>query len=277
MESRISKYIFTFLMILCFVLMILSYVRSDLTAPVKQYISLVLTPVQKGLNGFGTGINNTVGELANLKNLSVENEKLNRSVEELVEENNRLRSESEELERLRDLYELDSNYSDYEKVAARVIARDSDKWFKIFRIDKGLSDGMAVGMNVLSGGGLVGIIIETGSNYSTVRSLVDDESAVYAMSQVSADTCLVRGNSALFEDGIIELTNMDNNARINDGDAIVTSNLSTKYLPGLLIGYAENIKVNSQHLSKSGTLVPVADFDNLQEVLVIKLLKEDME
>ena len=277
MESRISKYIFTFLMILCFVLMILSYVRSDLTAPVKQYISLVLTPVQKGLNGFGTGINNTVGELANLKNLSVENEKLNRSVEELVEENNRLRSESEELKRLRDLYELDSNYSDYEKVAARVIARDSDKWFKIFRIDKGLSDGMAVGMNVLSGGGLVGIIIETGSNYSTVRSLVDDESAVYAMSQVSADTCLVRGNSALFEDGIIELTNMDNNARINDGDAIVTSNLSTKYLPGLLIGYAENIKVNSQHLSKSGTLVPVADFDNLQEVLVIKLLKEDME
>lgn len=277
MESRISKYIFTFLMILCFVLMILSYVRSDLTAPVKQYISLVLTPVQKGLNGFGTGINNTVGELANLKNLSVENEKLNRSVEELVEENNRLRSESEELERLRDLYELDRNYSDYEKVAARVIARDSDKWFKIFRIDKGLSDGMAVGMNVLSGGGLVGIIIETGSNYSTVRSLVDDESAVYAMSQVSADTCLVRGNSALFEDGIIELTNMDNNARINDGDAIVTSNLSTKYLPGLLIGYAENIKVNSQHLSKSGTLVPVADFDNLQEVLVIKLLKEDME
>lgn len=276
MESRISKYIFTFLMILCFVLMILSYVRSDLTAPVKQYISLVLTPVQKGLNGFGTGINNTVGELANLKNLSVENEKLNRSVEELVEENNRLRSESEELERLRDLYELDRKYSDYEKVAARVIARDSDKWFKIFRIDKGLSDGMAVGMNVLSGGGLVGIIIETGSNYSTVRSLVDDESAVYAMSQVSADTCLVRGNSALFEDGIIELTNMDNNARINDGDAIVTSNLSTKYLPGLLIGYAENIKVNSQHLSKSGTLVPVADFDNLQEVLVIKLLKEDM-
>lgn len=165
----------------------------------------------------------------------------------------------------------------YEKVAARVIARDSDKWFQMFRIDKGIADGIEPGMNVLSGGGLVGIVTETGNNYSMVRSIIDEESAVYAMSQISADTCLVRGNAQLFEEGLLELANMDKNARINDGDAIVTSNLSTKFLPGLLIGYANGISINSQHLSKSGTLIPVAYFDDLREVLIIKQLKADME
>lgn len=277
MESRISKYILTFLIIVCFMIMIISYVRADVVAPARNYISTVLSPVQKGLNSFGSGINAGVKELANLKNVSEENEALKKSVEELVEENNKLRSESAELERLRSLYELDNNYMSYEKVAARVIARDSDKWFQIFRIDKGIADGIEPGMNVLSGGGLVGIITETGNNYSMVRSIIDEESAVYAMSQISADTCLVRGNAQLFEEGLLELANMDKNARINDGDAIVTSNLSTKFLPGLLIGYAHDISVNSQHLSKSGTLIPVADFDDLREVLIIKQLKADME
>lgn len=277
MESRISKYILTFLIIVCFVIMIISYVRSDVVAPAKNAISTVLTPVQKGLNGFGAGINAGVKELANLKNVSEENESLKKSVEELVEENNKLRAESAELERLRSLYELDNSYMSYEKVAARVIARDSDKWFQMFRIDKGIADGIEPGMNVLSGGGLVGIVTETGNNYSMVRSIIDEESAVYAMSQISADTCLVRGNAQLFEEGLLELANMDKNARINDGDAIVTSNLSTKFLPGLLIGYAHDISVNSQHLSKSGTLIPVADFDDLREVLIIKQLKADME
>lgn len=277
METKISKYILTFLIIACFVVMIISYVRSDLISPARNYISTVLSPVQKGLNAFGTGINEGVKELKNLKNLSGENESLKKSMEELVEENNRLRSESAELERLRSLYELDQNYLAYEKVAARVIARDSDKWFQIFRVDKGIADGIEPGMNVLSGGGLMGIVTEVGSNYSMIRSIIDEESAVYAMSQISADTCLVRGNTELFEDGLLELANMDKNAKINDGDAIVTSNLSTKFLPGLLIGYASGISVNSQHLSKSGTLIPVADFDNLQEVLIIKQLKADLE
>lgn len=277
MESRISKYILTFLVIICFVIMIISYVRSDVVAPAKNAISTVLTPVQKGLNGFGAGINAGVKELTNLKNVSEENESLKKSVEELVEENNKLRAESAELERLRSLYELDNSYMSYEKVAARVIARDSDKWFQMFRIDKGIADGIEPGMNVLSGGGLVGIVTETGNNYSMVRSIIDEESAVYAMSQISADTCLVRGNAQLFEEGLLELANMDKNARINDGDAIVTSNLSTKFLPGLLIGYANGISINSQHLSKSGTLIPVADFDDLREVLIIKQLKADME
>lgn len=275
MDNKASKYILTFLTIFCFVLMIVTYIKNDAFDPVRNYIGYFLTPVQKGVNSFGMGVVNRIDEYTHLKDVSEENKELNEKIAELLEENNRLLSQKEELLRLRELYELDGQYLEYPKVAARVIAKDSDKWFQEFRIDKGLSDGIEEGMNVLSGGGLCGIIIECGSNYSTVRSIIDDESTVYAMSQISGDTCLVRGSAALYDDGVLNLTNIDKNARISNGDAIITSDLSTKYLPGLLIGYANDIEVNSQQLSKSGVLIPVADFDELQEVLVIKSIKTD--
>ena len=256
-------------------LMIVSYIKNDVFDPVKEYTGYFLMPLEKGVNNFGFSVINSVEEYRNLKNVSEENKELTEKVAELLLENSKLQSDKEELARLRELLELNDDYLEYPKVAARVIAKDSEKWFQEFRIDKGLQDGIETGMNVLSGGGLCGIVTDCGPNYATVRSIIDDESTVYAMSQISGDTCLVRGNIRLYDDGVLDLTNIDKTARINNGDAIITSDLSTKYLPGLLIGYANDIEVNSQQLSKSGVLIPVADFDGLQEVLIIKCIKTE--
>ena len=38
-----------------------------------------------------------------------------------------------------------------------------------------------------------------------------------------------------------------------DGDQIVTSNISTKFLPGILIGYASDVTIDPDHLTQSGT------------------------
>ena len=61
------------------------------------------------------------------------------------------------------------------------------------------------------------------------------------------------------------------------GDKIVTSNVSDKYLPGILIGYISSINVDSNNLTKSGTLIPAADFRALREVLIITDLKQTRE
>ncbi|MBQ9420621.1 MAG: rod shape-determining protein MreC [Lachnospiraceae bacterium] len=275
MKNRLSKNILIVITILCGFLMVVSYVQSSVLEPVRYYAGYFLTPIQSGINRFGTTVSNRIREQRHLHEVYAENERLQGRLEVLTEENNRLRSDMLELERLRALYELDQDYMQYPKVAARVIARDSQKWFRVFRIDKGLADGITRDMNVLCGGGLVGIVTEVGANYATVRSIIDDESNVYAMSQYSSDTCLVQGNITAYEDGTLNITNIDKNAVFNDGDAVITSPLSTKFLPGILIGYASDISINSQHLTKSGKLIPVADFDNIQEVLVITQVKTE--
>ena len=56
---------------------------------------------------------------------------------------------------------------------------------------------------------------------------------------------------------------------------IVTSNISEKFLPGILIGYATDIEIDyNDNLSKSGYVIPAARFDRLQEVLIITKLKD---
>ena len=60
------------------------------------------------------------------------------------------------------------------------------------------------------------------------------------------------------------------------GDQIVTSYISDKYLQGILIGYIKDVSVDSNNLTKSGTITPVVDFEHIQEVLVILDKKEDV-
>ncbi len=154
------------------------------------------------------------------------------------------------------------------------VARDSEKWFQVFRIDKGSKDGVAVDMNVIADGGLVGIVTDVGANYATVRAIIDDSSRVGAMS-VNADyNCIVAGDLTLYNEGRLKITDISKEAALRDGDQIITSNISTKFLPGILIGYAVDVTMDPDHLTQSGYLIPAADFDNLQEVLVITEVKD---
>ena len=243
--------------------------------PLRTAVGYVLVPIQSGVNRVGGGLYNELSSVGKLKTALAENETLKTRVDELTEENTRLRSEQFELERLRSLYELDQEYMQYHKIGARIIAKDSGSWFSVFRIDKGSDDGIKEDMNVIAGGGLVGIVTDVGANYATVRSIIDDSSRVSAMAQQSGDSCIVAGDLQLFKEGRLKLSYMEKDDDIKDGDMIVTSNISGKFLPGILVGYATDITVDyNDNLTKSGYLIPAARFDRLQEVLVITDLKD---
>ena len=70
---------------------------------------------------------------------------------------------------------------------------------------------------------------------------------------------------------------MDKDADIENDYKIVTSNTSSVYLPGIMIGYAQHLNMDSNSLTKSGYLIPVVDFSHLDSVLVITTLKESGE
>ncbi|MBR1455463.1 MAG: rod shape-determining protein MreC, partial [Lachnospiraceae bacterium] len=123
--------------------------------------------------------------------------------------------------------------------------------------------------------GLCGIVSSVGYNYAVVRSIIDDESRVSAMVQHSLESVMVEGDITLYKNNRLRMTGIDMGASVVDGDKIVTSNISSKFLPNILIGYASDVTVNDNQLSKSGYLIPVTDFRNITEVLVITQLKSD--
>lgn len=256
-------------------MIVLSSVKDGIMNPIRNTIGYVLVPFQTGVNSVGFGIYENLKEHRTLSEVEAENKKLSEKIDLLTEQNNRLSQDSGELERLRALYGLDQEYMQYEKIAARVIAKDSENWFQVFRIDKGSQDGIRVDQNVMANGGLIGIVTDVGLNYATVRSIIDDESRVSAMGIQSSDTCIVAGDLTLYEQGRLRITDIKKDTSIQEGDRIVTSNISAKFMPGILIGYAVDVKEDDKRLMKDGYLIPAADFNDLTEVLVIKKVKSD--
>ena len=69
---------------------------------------------------------------------------------------------------------------------------------------------------------------------------------------------------------------MDRQSVVVYGDDVVTSDISDKYLPNILIGYISTINKDTNNLTKSGYLTPVVDFEHLSEVLVITDKKQQI-
>ncbi len=271
------KYIYIFLSILCALLVVLSFKFSKQFAGFKSTVGDVVSPMQSGINRVGKFLSDKMDLLESKEKLLEENKQLKEKIDALNYDNKILANENSNLDNFRELYELDQQYPDYPKVAATVIGRDGNNWFRLFTIDKGKDDGVDVDMNVIAGDGLVGIVSEVGRHYAKVRGIIDDKSNVSAMFDSTGETCMVKGNMQSIYKGFIDITMISNSTEAKDGDSVVTSRISDKFLPGLLVGYVSNIKDESDGLSKSAQLTPVVSFDKLESVLVITTLKDSSE
>lgn len=269
-DSIPSKYILTGIAVLCVCAMLLSYVKGFQGGVLNTVSGYLFVPIQKGINYVGWYLSDRTDNLQDLRDVMAERDALQEQVDQLTIENGQLMQDKYELEDLRELYELDRSYSDYSKVAAKVIGKDSGNWFHSFIIDKGTDDGIQVDMNVLSGSGLVGIVTKTGPDWAQVRAIIDDTSNVSAMILTTADNCMVSGDLRLMSEGVISLSQLkDSDHEVMPGAKVVTSQVSDKYHPGLLIGYVQEVHMDANNLTKSGTITPAVDFEHLRSVLVI--------
>lgn len=271
-----NKYLLVILAAVCIILLgIEGFVDGG--GPLRLIGNYTVVPMQKGISYVGRWLSDLSDNFETLEDMKKENEELQAKIDELTIDNTRLRQEQYELERLRELFKLDENYSDYEKIGAHVIANNGTNWYSDFTIDKGSNDGVQINSNVLAGSGLVGIVTEVGPDYARVRSIIDDSSNVSGMILSTSDTCIVCGDLDLIADGRIRFEKLANNDNeIEVGEQVVTSHVSDRFVQGIFIGYISEIEVDSNNLTRSGYITPAVDFSKLQEVLVITTTKEEM-
>ena len=269
-----SKHLLVLMTFLCISAILLTFTQVVSVSPLREAASRVIVPFQNGINQVGTWMSGKLEGFQDVEELAAQNKELEQRVAELTEENTRLAQNQEELARLQELYQLDQSYSEYDKVAAQVISKDPGNWYDTFVINKGSADGIEKDMNVIAGGGLVGLVVEVETNCATVRSIIDDSSSVSAMTASTSDTCIVSGDLRPMDEGKLAFSQMSTENAVAVGEQIVTSNISDKYLRGILIGYVSEVTEDSNHLTNTGYITPAVDFKHIQEVLVIKELKQ---
>ncbi|MDR2296659.1 MAG: rod shape-determining protein MreC [Clostridiales Family XIII bacterium] len=202
---------------------------------------------------------------------------------ELVRENERLRTRVEELERelnesrlsdadLVDLEKLSEalNYADlegdYALVTADVIGLDKSSGFNIFTINAGAADGVSSDSVVIDGDGLIGRVMSAGEHTAKVISVVDETNKVGF--QVFRN---LEWLGMLHGDGNGKLTGymLDETAAVREGDRLITSAIGGFYPPGLTIGKVTSVEWNHDSPLKTVHVEPAAYFKSIRKVTVL--------
>lgn len=202
---------------------------------------------------------------------------------ELLNETRRLRVEIEELrneiqqrepleeenQELRALLKLKST-SKYRLLAAQLLARDVNGWWRMARLDKGQEDGIKADLPVISPEGLVGQIVNVSRTTSDILFLTSPEVKIAARLARSEIFGIVRGQGVSWKgNAACRMDYIMTDAEINPADEVISSGLGGVYPAGLVIGYVESVQIDPSGLFQYAEVIPAADFKSLDVVFIV--------
>ncbi|MCL1936605.1 MAG: rod shape-determining protein MreC [Defluviitaleaceae bacterium] len=259
-------------MILCIISIV---VTAGFRTPeiLSTSFGFVIIPAQNVLNNISNVFNNALHHFRNTNYLIRENERMERELEELRFLVTRLELLEENNIDLNELLEMRARYPLYDMIGASIISRDNNNWNSRFNINAGNSNGVSQNMVVVARGALVGRVSFSGHNYSIVTPIIDDTSVVGAVSSRSGTVGFIRGDLTLGSNGLV-IFETELNADIIEGDIIRTSAFGSIFPPGILIGtVTDTINIVDQNII--AIVEPIVDFNNLNNVLIIKSVDLD--
>lgn len=233
---------------------------------IENILSTVLYPLQVATDwvasqthSFGKG----VGELLVLRE---ENDRLRMEVQRLAQyeaRNQELASENQMLRR-----ELGMRtHASQPLLAAEVIGRDPNNWFRTVVLNRGTRDGVKQGMAVVNWQGLVGKVLTVTSHTATVQLLIDPGFGSDPGFAAGAKT--VEGEQAhiMTQAGArVRVNFYSREPKVQVGQPVYTSGQAV--LPGdLLVGWVESI--GNDGVLTFASIRPAVDFTKLEVVQVV--------
>ena len=203
----------------------------------------------------------------------------------LVEENNSLRAENAALretsrnyseleaenERLRTLFDWAQKHTDFVMESAKIVAWDTSNYTSAFTIGKGSRSDIALGDCVVTEyGALVGQVIELGSDWATIRTIIDVDMDVGALVGEDSYSGVITGEFSLMKQGLTRITYLSSGAHIFQNDEVLTSGKGGSFPPGLLIGDVSTVMTESGGQATYGIVTPACDVSRLSQVFIIK-------
>lgn len=230
---------------------------ADVVSPLQRAVASVLHPV----GNFFAGMADYGGALGENQRLQLEVGQLRR---QLIESE----QAQVQLDQLR--AEQHIPFADgIPEVLAQVISAPSSNFDVTIEIDRGTSDGVGVGMPVVSGVGLVGSIISAGHSTAVVQLLTDPRSEV-GVRFGSGNVALAQGQG---ETDPLQLQDVSETAFTYRGAPVVTSGLDVAAYPsGIPVGTVSSVRHPGGSLTSDVLVAPLVTLSALQYVAVLQWL-----
>ena len=237
-------------------------------SPQAGVLGAIAAPFQQ----LGNSVANAVGNIAsNFKSAAA----LNREIEELQDEVNKLReqlTEYEEAVNENEFYEKYLNIKDanpdFEFAPAMVLGFDPDDIFSGFTVSAGSFQGIALYDPVITNEGVVGYISEVGITTSKVTTILDPALVAGAFDSRTGDAGVLSGATEFAVNGYTRFYNLPRTSSVAVGDLVVTSG-SGIFPDGLILGSINNIASDQISSSLFATVTPTVKFSELKNVMII--------
>jgi rod shape-determining protein MreC len=202
--------------------------------------------------------------IPNYLNLRQENLVLREKNLTLSEEVSRLREAYHENSRLREMLGLKGR-SGASYVAANVVGKNFQLFSNAVTLDVGTAQGVNVDMPLVTHTGLAGRIVACGPDYSVAQTLFHKEM------RTSAKVRRSRVDGILGWDGgsYLSLKNVAKTLDVQVGDEVITSEYSSIFPSGIIIGYVAKTFEATGDLFQTIHVAPAADLLRLEEVFVV--------
>ncbi len=229
----------------------------------------VLTPLRSAASSLTEQAQKIYDYIFHYETLSAENEDLKSQLAQMLEDARDAESTKRENDRLRDLLNLKKNNEDYEFVDAYIISRSSVDWTNTLTVSKGTNSGIEVGMCAITANGeMVGLVIEAGTNYAVIKTVLDSSLEISATITASGYSGMVQGGYSSDQAGLLRMDYLPSAAIIRNRDQVVTAG-STVYPRNLILGHVIDAGFNDTGVAKFALLQPAADIDALEQVFIL--------
>ncbi len=243
--------------------------RGDDQGPLERLrsgVGTVLQPIQDGVTTLVTPLGDAADRIGELFRIRTENQQLRERVAELEERTAARTDLQRENRELRELLEI-ADRTELDTVAARVIALAPSNFEWTVTIDVGTDDGVARGMPVISGDGLVGRVIQSSRGASRVLLAIDPNFAAAARTARVGEVGTIAGRGS---DPIL-LRLLDPEADVEPGDEITTASYDHGIFPaGIPVGEVREVVDGQGRLYREAQVSPYVDFSRLHHVMVVR-------
>ncbi|RCW39444.1 rod shape-determining protein MreC [Marinilabilia salmonicolor] len=159
----------------------------------------------------------------------------------------------------------------YRYSAARVINNSVNKHFNYLTLNKGRKDGITPDMGVISSRGLVGVVLNTSENYSTVISVLNTRLRISARLRETGFFGSLNWEGASYR--YATLSGIPAHATPLVGDAVVTSGYSSIFPENVLIGTIDKVTIDQGEGFYEIRVLLSVDFKNLEYVHIVEKLE----
>lgn len=267
-EHKLFSVIAGIVLVLCLVI-IVSFLSAGGSSFIGRGTHRMISAAEKPLSYITSGVRNTVAGVFKYNAVKEENDALKERITELEAENAELvlrKAELAQLKKLSGAFEYEPYKKSKDIVAADIIELDYSNPYVVFSINAGTEKGVKKDSVVVNGDGLIGKVIDAGTGYAKVVSILSENNNVsFRVLRRQKVSGVLTANKK----GELEGYVLKNKYRIVKGDTLITSGIGI-YPKGIKIGKVKSVDYDDDRQLKVVKVKPAVDFEAMEKVAVFK-------